>query len=104
MFEIIPSENTGLFRFQLKTANGELLLTSIDFTSEQEANAVIESFKTVTLYKTRFERKTTPNGKFHFVLKDTSGKPVAKSPYYTSEAGMQNGMEAVRKYVTQTPP
>lgn len=102
MFEIIPIENTDSYRFILKTKNGEVLLVSISFDSLEETEKAIASCKTLSPYKTRFERKTAPNGKFLFILKDTTGKMLAESRYYTSEAGMQNGMEAVRKYSTDS--
>lgn len=44
-----------------------------------------------------YERKNSSNGKFHFNLKAANGQIIGTSEMYESAAGMENGIESVKK-------
>jgi hypothetical protein len=67
---------SGQFMFNLKAANGEVILTSDD---------------------TRYERKTAKNGQAFFVLTATNGQIIGKSEMYSSVSAMENGIQSVKK-------
>ncbi|CAG2532008.1 YegP family protein [Maribacter dokdonensis] len=89
----IVKDKDGLYQFVLKSGNGQVLLKSIPFNSENETDSTIKDIK--ALKKTNgkfFERRTNTDGKFLVELKNSTGKIVGSSGLYTSEAGMENGI------------
>lgn len=98
MFEIITDESTNTYSFIYKTINNQVILTGLSYFSKAETEHAIANCKTAGLKKISFERKTASNGKFHFIVKDDKHRIIAKSMYYTSEVGMQNGIESFRNY------
>ena len=44
-----------------------------------------------------YERKNSSSGKFHFNLKAGNGQVIGSSEMYESAAGMENGIESVKK-------
>ncbi|SFU70296.1 hypothetical protein SAMN05216480_11468 [Pustulibacterium marinum] len=100
MFKIVFDKEKECFHFLLNSKNGgSLLLKSIAFDSKAEAEKAIDDCRQQVLLKSNIERKTLGNGKFHFIIKDNKRKILADSLFYSSEAGMQNGIEAIRKYI-----
>ncbi len=99
MFTIQKHPTSKGFQFVLHSKKGVLLLSSIAFTTPKEAMKAIELCKTQVQRKTNIERKTTATGKFHFIIKDVERKLLADSMLYSSEPGMQNGIDAIRSYV-----
>ncbi|WP_281756059.1 YegP family protein [Neptunitalea chrysea] len=87
--------------FTLNAEHGKILLTSIPFTNEEDALLASNSCSEIIKKKSGIERKTSSNGKFHFIVKNTDGTILAQSEEYTSEAGMQNNIEAIRKLASK---
>jgi uncharacterized protein YegP (UPF0339 family) len=44
-----------------------------------------------------YDRKNSVNSKHYFVLKAVNGQVIGKSEMYASKAGMENGIESVKK-------
>ena len=88
MFEI-KKLDTNSFTFQYYTANKQLLLTGNTYNSREEVEKSIKAFQQIK-GSGFIERKTKPNGKFYFVLKNKQGKVAAESREYSSESGMDN--------------
>lgn len=95
MFELKKSSDK--FHFVLKAGNGQVVLSSQMYASKASAVNGIESVKKNCSNDKSFEQKTAKNGKFHFNLLSTNGQIVGSSQMYSSEAGMKNGIESVKK-------
>ena len=87
----------GQYMFNLKAANGEVILTSQMYKEKEGALEGIASVKTNASEDARFERKTAKNGQPFFVLKAANGETIGKSETYSSNSAMEHGIESVRK-------
>jgi uncharacterized protein len=88
---------SGQFMFNLKAANGEVILTSELYKQKQSAIVGIDSVKANAGDDTRYERKTAKNGQAYFVLTATNGQIIGKSEMYSSVSAMENGIQSVKK-------
>lgn len=95
----INKEGNNTYNFSLNTPNGNALLNSIAFTSEEEIKSVVDSLTFPEKPQYAFERRTDHNGNFLFNLKDKKGKVIGKSQLYRSEAGMENGIKNLRNRI-----
>ncbi|VXC06160.1 YegP family protein [Maribacter litoralis] len=92
MIKIIKDKD-GFYQFILKSGNGQVLLKSIPFNSENETDKTIRDIKSLKKSNGKFfERRTNTDGKFLVELKNSTGKIVGASGFYSSEAGMENGI------------
>ena len=89
--------NSGQYMFNLKAANGEVILTSEQYKEKDGAIGGIESVKANCSDDSRFERKTAKNGESYFVLKAANGQTIGKSEMYSSTSAMENGIQSVKK-------
>jgi uncharacterized protein len=94
-FEIKISANTQFF-FNLKAANGQVILSSEMYEAKSGALSGIDSVKTNALSDDRYERKTSVNSQPYFVLKARNGEIIGKSEIYASDAAMENGIASVK--------
>jgi uncharacterized protein YegP (UPF0339 family) len=83
------------FMFNLKAANGEVILTSETYRQKRSAEQGIASVKTNASDDSRFERKTAKDGSPYFVLKAANGEVIGKSEMYSSAAAMEKGIASV---------
>ena len=95
MIEIKKGDN-NTFHFQLKSAEGQTLLKSIDFESQEDIKSTVEQLTPLAHSHGTIERRTNYDGNFLFDLKDKDGKVIGKSLLYDSEAGMENGITRFR--------
>lgn len=96
MFEIFKSEKNDKFYFNLKAKNGQIILSSQGYESKAGADNGITSIKENADDESKYDRKTASNGKFHFNLKAGNGQIIGSSQMYSSEAGMENGIDSVK--------
>ena len=94
-YEITRSKS-GQFMFNLKAANGEVILTSQMYESKAGAETGIASVKANAPDDSRFERNTASNGDPYFNLKAANGQLIGRSEMYSSVAAMENGIASVR--------
>lgn len=93
----IERANTGEdFNFVLLAKHGHIILKSSAFQSIEQVKKEIENVKLNAMNMSRYERKTSSDGKFYFNLKDPTGTILGRSQMYASEAGMENGILAVK--------
>jgi len=85
------------FMFNLKAANGEVILTSERYTTRAGAQNGIASVQTNSPKDERYERKTSTAGQPYFVLKAANGEVIGKSEMYSSASARDNGIESVKK-------
>lgn len=93
-FEVYK-DKAGEFRFRLKAANGQNILSSEGYSSKSSCTNGVESVKKNSQSPDRFAKKTTATGKFRFNLTSTNGQVVGTSQSYASESGCNNGMKSV---------
>ena len=85
------------FMFNLKAANGEIILTSESYKSKEGALNGIESVKKNSPHDEQFERKTSKSSQPFFVLKAKNHEVIGKSEMYSSESAMEKGIDSVKK-------
>jgi len=85
------------FYFSLKAGNGESILRSEGYTTEAACDNGIESVKKNAADASKFDKKTSSNGKFFFNLKAGNGQIIGTSEMYETEAGRDNGIASVMK-------
>lgn len=95
-YELSKSSN-GQFRFVLKAANAETILSSETYTAEASALNGIESVQKNCGDDARYERKEASNGKPFFNLKAANHQVIGTSQLYSSEAAREGGIESVKK-------
>lgn len=94
---VITKRVNGEFQFSLKAGNGQEILRSEGYSSKSNCENGIESVKRNSQDDSKFDRKTSANGKPYFNLKATNGQIIGTSEMYESEAGRDNGIESVKK-------
>ena len=92
---VLKVGKNGQFFFNLKAANGQVILTSEMYKGKDSALNGIESVRKNAASKDRFERKATTKNEPFFVLSATNGQTVGKSETYSSAAAMENGIGSV---------
>ncbi len=99
MFELKSKEGTS-YHFTLKAKNGQVILSSEVYNSKAAAENGIESIKKNAQDDGKYERKTAKDGKFYFNLKAGNGQIIGSSQMYSSESGMENGINSVKQNTT----
>ena len=94
---VIKKRTNGEFQFDLKAGNGEVILTSEGYSSKSGCEGGIDSVKRNSQDDSKFEKKTSSNDKYYFVLKATNGQQIGKSEMYESASGRDNGIASVKK-------
>lgn len=92
---VIEVGKTGKFRFNLKSGNHQVILSSETYDSKAAAENGIESVKKNATEDASFVRKTAKDGSPYFVIKARNGETIGKSEMYTSTAGMNRGIKSV---------
>ena len=95
-FEIKMTAN-GQYMFNLEAGNGEVILTSEMYKSKASAKNGIRSVKENAVKAERFKKLTSANGAPYFVLRAGNYQVIGRSEMYSSESGMENGMESVTR-------
>ena len=94
-FEMKVARN-GKFRFNLKSGNGQIVITSEMYEKRISATNGIKSIKKNCGDDNCFERKVARNGKPFFVLKAKNGQTIGKSQQYSGNASMEKGIASVK--------
>jgi uncharacterized protein YegP (UPF0339 family) len=84
------------YQFNLKTGNGEIILTSEGYVQKASCQKGIESVKVNSQDDSRYSKRTAVNGKDYFVLKARNGEIIGKSQLYSSKTAMENGIHSVK--------
>ena len=93
----ITRRSNGEYQFSLSAANGQKILLSEGYTTKQSCINGIESVKYNGNNDTRFDRKTSTNGKYYSNLKAQNGQIIGTSELYESIAARENGIYSVQK-------
>ncbi|KIA95944.1 hypothetical protein OC25_05210 [Pedobacter kyungheensis] len=94
---VITKRSNGEYQFNLKAGNGQVILASEGYAAKSSCENGIESVKKNAQDDSKFEKKTSSNGKYYFSLKATNGQIIGSSEMYESTAARDNGIESVQK-------
>jgi uncharacterized protein YegP (UPF0339 family) len=94
-FELNKSSD-GQFRFVLKSANGETILTSELYKTKGAAENGIASVRANCAADERYERKEASNGKLYFNLKAANYQVIGTSQMYASAQARDEGIASVK--------
>lgn len=95
-FELKKAKD-GQFMFNLKAANGQVILTSELYKTKPSAENGIESVRKNAARDGAFETRNNSKGEPYFILKATNGQEIGRSEYYSSKASLDNGIASVQK-------
>jgi hypothetical protein len=84
------------FYFNLKAANGQVILTSEMYKAKASAQNGIESIQKNSAADENFERKESKNSKPYFVLKALNKQIIGQSQMYSSTSAMEAGIASVK--------
>ncbi|HTP09082.1 MAG TPA: YegP family protein [Anaerolineae bacterium] len=101
-FELKKSDK-GQFMFNLKAANGQIILTSQRYQAKASASDGIASVKKHAADDANFERRTSAAGEPYFVLKAANNQVIGTSEMYTSIAAMEKGIASVMANAPDAP-
>jgi len=93
---VITKRANDEFQFNLKATNGQTVLNSEGYKTKISCENGIASVKTNSKDDSKFDRKTSTNGKQYFNLKATNGQIIGTSEMYESVASRDNGIESVK--------
>jgi uncharacterized protein YegP (UPF0339 family) len=88
---------SGKYMFNLKSGNGQIILSSQQYENKSSAENGIESVRKNAGDDSRYERKESKSGEPFFVLKGANGQVIGTSEMYSGNAAMENGIESVKK-------
>jgi uncharacterized protein YegP (UPF0339 family) len=94
-FELSKSSD-GQFRFVLKAANAEIILTSELYHAKGSAENGIASVQTNCTLDERYEKKQSSNGKEYFNLKAANHQVIGTSQMYASAQTRDAGIASVK--------
>jgi len=94
---VIKVTKSGQFQFNLKADNGQVILSSEQYTTKAACNNGVSSVRENSQDDSRFDRKESSNGKFYFNLKAKNGQIIGTSELYESTSGRDNGISSVKK-------
>ncbi len=94
-YELKKASN-GKYHFSLKSANGEIVLTSEMYEAKSSAEAGIASVQKNCAEDVRYAPAEASNGKFYFTLKAGNNQVIGTSQMYSSSASRDNGIASVK--------
>lgn len=92
----IKKTDAGKLMFNLKSGNGQVILTSQQYESMDGVTNGIESVRSNSQLLERFDRKDARDGSPYFSLLAGNGQIIGKSEMYSAETGRDNGIESVK--------
>ena len=88
-------DKTGGHHFNLTAKNGQVIFQSQGYKTKASARTGIKAVKACSKRKTLYDRRTSKNGKYYFVLTSPNGQAIGKSEMYNSSSGRSNGIRSV---------
>ena len=101
-FEIDKASN-GQYIFRLKAGNGEIILSSEQYTTKSACENGVDSVKKNAPDDGRYDRKEAKDGRHYFSLKAANHQIIGQSQMYKSTSGMENGIESVKNNAPDAP-
>lgn len=101
-FELKLAAN-GQFHFNLKSGNGQVILSSEMYTTKAAALNGIKSVQTNAPHDNLYDRRESKKEEPYFVLKATNGQVIGNSEMYSSTSAMENGISSVKTNASGAP-
>lgn len=95
-FEISKRKN-GEYQFNLKSSNGEVILTSESYAAKISCKSGIESVKRNSQQEEMYEKRTSKDGHYYFNLKAANGQIIGTSEMYNNSASRDSGIASVKR-------
>ena len=92
----LSKSGDGQFRFVLKAANAEIILTSELYATRSAAEGGIASAQANSPNDERYEKKVASNGQPFFNLKAANHQIIGSSEQYSSTAARDNGIASAK--------
>ena len=93
----IRKDDKGEFHFSLKATNGQVILSSEEYSSKAACDNGIESVRKNASDDGNYERLTSKDGKPYFNLKAANSQVIGTSQMYSSEDAMEKGIASVKE-------
>lgn len=84
------------FMWNLRAANGEIILTSERYHTSASAREGIASCQRNSPMDARYERRTSSANEPYFVLRAVNHEVLGTSEMYAATAGMENGIASCK--------
>ncbi len=84
------------FMFNLKAANGQVILTSQTYATRQGALEGIDSVRRHAAENSNYDRRTGSDGSPCFVMVANNAVEIGRSEMYSSSAAVENGIASVK--------
>ncbi|MBS2031764.1 MAG: YegP family protein [Deltaproteobacteria bacterium] len=85
----------GKYYFDLRAANGEIVLQSQGYSTKTSANSGVTSVKINGINAARFEVRTAADSSTYFVLKAANGAVIGVSQMYGTSAAANDGIQSM---------
>lgn len=92
---VLETGKSGKVRFNLRSGNHQVILSSETYDNKSSAQNGIESVRKNSTDDANYVRKKAKDGSSYFVLKAKNGETIGKSEMYKSPSGMENGIKSV---------
>ena len=92
----LSSSSDDQFRFVLKAANAEVILTSELYKAKDSARNGIASVQVNCGDDSRYQRKNSSDGRPFFNLKAANHQVIGTSQMYSDESSRENGIASVK--------
>ncbi len=96
-------ELSGRFRFSLRSAQRELVLTSEFYPSKRRAEQGVLAVKKNASVTDHYARRVSPEGEPFFAVTDDTGAIIALSEMFPSEVELESGLDFVKQYAAEAP-
>lgn len=93
---VITKRKNEEFQFNLKATNGQVILASEGYSTKVNCENGIESVRKNSQDDSRYDKKTSANGKYYFNLKAANGQIIGTSEMYESGSSRDNGIASVK--------
>ena len=93
---VLKTTSDEQFMFNLRAANGEVILTSERYKAKASALKGIESVKANASDDHRYDRRASTADEPYFVLKAANGEVIGKSEMYSSSQARDKGIASVK--------
>jgi len=93
----IKTDKAGKYRFNLKAANEQVILSSQGYETKASCENGIASVRNNSGDDAKYERGTAKDGSPYFCLKASNGQVIGTSEMYSGTAAMENGIASVKK-------
>ncbi|HRC84029.1 MAG TPA: YegP family protein [Thermoanaerobaculia bacterium] len=92
----LNKSNDGRYKFVLKAANSEVILSSQMYQAKDSARNGIASVQTNCPLDERYNRQNSSDERFYFTLEAANYQVIGTSQMYTTSQSRDKGIESVK--------